>query len=993
MVFDINEEKNNILNHLYKGTLSQYKCDKHTPENLIKLFNNVISYVTKGSTHDPETGEVKHKNYKMEFYFPLFELVVEEINKIYKLNNVVLTNQLDNFLQCILIVKINELIKGQIFLNKLNHRISKTYDKLKEYIIEYVFTCAKNGSFLSFMYWLGKTDEKKIESLSVADKEKIFVNSIGNSDDRIYKFVLEKILTEDKLFFQKSKTTIKDMILNLANSLVPPKYILKRIKLLSTYISLVPYFESMIEMFRDHKIILELHKHYYVLPHNFESLDKLVANLIIHDFNDDNGQAFVKTNMIEKLQDILKTQEEKTMVDIIMSTQHQFYSETSFNNFNKLTESVILSNYTSIFKHINANNFIESLDANPYNQKILNILTSNNLITKYIESNTSNKSTYWMAENLSLLFFTRFLSLSMPGKNSDHILHKWIKINRVLHTLRLFAKKRSKNKIIQYKVKMFDLLKEIKSFSPNKSVPVLKHGSNIFQQQKQKFTNLPPRHLLPGEISVYNNFLIREKADGILINNLPIGIYPQCDMLNNYQVKAEYIEDLDLYLIFDIDIPNTTIVERYNMLREAHKYTESTDLEEVSSMDTFINVFKSDRQIIKRFLKENNEHAIKWYPKFACKYSKRNDKFTHELIQNIILESDESISEVLKSSEPFNCDGVIISPLNGDREIKIKPKSMMTIDLMFDGKKYVDRQNIDWSNYIIKSKTAKKEGRIYRCYPDLTTLPELKFTVGEFRYDKKNPNPNNIVDSIINMVKHNWEQDLSTPVEYYYGEKKKIQSKSLIDTIKMQNDLLEQKISLLEPSVNKNWLDLGCGKGKLIQYIRHYNPKRYLGLDIDTKQLVQALKYHDENQNVYNFSPCNLAGDWTQTDYIWQSINKNIKYDYVVANFALMHFFTDEFWNQLNDIVHDETKFLFNVVNVRNENKWSDSESFLEVTDGITKYKFEWTHWEVKSEPYISQDQIQETIKKHGWKILNTQDMNSKYPLINMYRWMVLQKM
>ncbi len=992
MVFDINVEKNNILDHLNKGTLSQYKCDKHAPENLVKLFQHLVPYVSKGSTHDPETGEVKHKNYKMEYYFPIFELVVDEVNKIYKLNNAVLTNQLDIFIECILIEKLNELIKGQIFLNKLNHRIIKLYPKSKaENIINFVIDCSKNGSFLSFMYWLGKTNDKKIESLSVSDKERIFVNSIGNSDDRIYKFVLEKILTEDKLFFQKSKSTIKEMIISLSNSLVPPKYILKRIKLLSTYISLIPYFQSMVEVFNQQKIILELHKYYYVLPYNYETLNIIVSKLIIHNYEDD-GQPTFKTTLIEKLQDILKTQEEKTMVDIIMSTQHQFCSENSFNNFNKITESVILSNYDKIFKNSNANSFIESLDVNPYNKKILQVLTANNLVTKFIETHPSNKSTYWMAENVSLLFFTRFLSLSSVGKNNDHMLNKWIKVNRVLHTLRLYAKKKSKNKIIQYKVKMFDLLKEIKSFSPNKSVPVLARGSNIFQQQKQKFTNLPPRHLLPGEISVYDNFLIREKADGILINNLPIGIYPPCDILNNYQVKAEYIEDLDLYLIFDIDIPNTTIVERYNMLREAHRYTESTDLEEVSSMDTFISVFKSDRQIIKTFLKENNEHAIKWYPKFACKYSKRNDKFTHELIQNIILESDETISEVLKSSEPFNCDGVIISPLNGDREIKIKPKTMMSIDLLFDGKKYVDRQNCDWSNYIIKSKTAKKEGRIYRCYPDLSTLPDLKFTVGEFRYDKKHPNPNNIVDSIVNMIKHNWEQDLSTPVEYYYGEKKKIQSKSLIETIKMQNDLLEQKIGLLEPSVNKNWLDLGCGKGKLIQYIKHYNPKRYLGLDIDTKQLVQALKYHDENQNVYNFSPCNLAGDWTKTNYIWQSINKNIKYDYVVANFALMHFFTDEFWNQLNDIVHDETKFLFNVVNVRNENKWSDSESFLEVVDGITKYKFEWTHGEVKSEPYISQDQIQETIKKHGWKILNTQDMNSKYPLINMYRWMVIQK-
>ena len=86
-----------------------------------------------------------------------------------------------------------------------------------------------------------------------------------------------------------------------------------------------------------------------------------------------------------------------------------------------------------------------------------------------------------------------------------------------------------KNNNIERKVKMFDLLKEIKTFGPKLTIPVLKNGSHIFQQQKQKFTNLPPRHLLHGEISVYDNFLLREKADGILINNLPVNHQHQRD--------------------------------------------------------------------------------------------------------------------------------------------------------------------------------------------------------------------------------------------------------------------------------------------------------------------------------------------------------------------------------------------------------------------------------------------------------------------------------
>ncbi len=996
MSFSVHNELNNILGLLEKGTLNTYNFDKLTISNKLNLFPSLINHLTKGHIGNG------HKNFKMEYYYPLLEVIVNQINKSYSDNSlesqtdvINSKHKFDHFVADSLIPKINQTIKGQVLLSKLNQRIEILFGSNgkpgtlgdNNTIISHLRDTSRGGSYLAFIFWLSKTKEKTIENLTVQTKENIFISSIGNSDDRIYKYVLEKILKDDKLFFQKSTSSIREMFLSLGNSLVPQKYILKRIKLLSTYISLVPYFEHMMASFRMPKLLLELHKYYYAVPYNFDNLSTVIRNLIDYEIDENGNQSFEK---VMKLRDILKTDDEKNLVNIILSTEHNYWDNSM--KCNSQIEQIVCSNYNEICKQINWTNFLNSLTYNELNYHVLTILASNNLIAKYVDQNNCLKSSYWLSDNFHMLFFTRFLPVKYFGSNPDHILNKAIRVNKFLHILRLFAKKKSKNKIIQHKVKMFDLLKEIKTYSPNQSVPVLKKGSNVFQQQKQRFTNLPPRHLLPGEISAYDEFLIREKADGILINNLPVGIYPQVDLINNYQVKAEYIEDLDLYLVFDIDIPNTTITERYNMLRCAHSYTESTELKQISNFDQFIQSFREERELIKKFMKENQSESIKWYPKFACKYLKNNNNLHIDLINNVIIGSNEVILETIKSSEPFSCDGIIITPLNGDREIKIKPKSMMTIDLLFDGKKWVDRDLVDWSHIIVKPKTTKKENRIYRCYPDLDTLPEVKFTVGEFRYDKKNPNPNNIVDSIINMVKHDWVKDLDNYETFYYGESKKINSRNLIDTIKAQNDLLVQKINGLEPSVNKNWLDLGCGKGKLIPLIKQFNPKKYLGLDADVKQLIRALKFHDENQNVYQFSPCNLAGNWSNPTYKWVSINPNIKYDYVVANFSIMHFFTDEFWTQINEIVHEETKFLFNVVNVRSESKWSESESFLEVVDGLTKYKFEWTHDEVKTEPYIDQAQIQESLRKHGWKVLSSQDINSKYPLINMYKWLIIQK-
>jgi hypothetical protein len=61
------------------------------------------------------------------------------------------------------------------------------------------------------------------------------------------------------------------------------------------------------------------------------------------------------------------------------------------------------------------------------------------------------------------------------------------------------------------------------------------------------------------------------------------------------------------------------------------------------------------------------------------------------------------------------------------------------------------------SHIIINPIKQKKEGRIYRCYPDDTFN---KFNIGEYRYDKKKPNPYKIVDTITVIVKYNWLQDL-----------------------------------------------------------------------------------------------------------------------------------------------------------------------------------------------------------------------------------------
>jgi len=243
------------------------------------------------------------------------------------------------------------------------------------------------------------------------------------------------------------------------------------------------------------------------------------------------------------------------------------------------------------------------------------------------------------------------------------------------------------------------------------------------------------------------------------------------------------------------------------------------------------------------------------------------------------------------------------------------------------------------------------------------------------------------------MCQYDWIRDTNLADSYYYDSSKKITSESLINTINAQVENLSNQINSLQPEINKSWLDLGCGKGKLIPIIKKFNPKNYMGLDVDVKQLLKGIQFHDENQDVYVFNPCNLAGNWADTPIKWHSINKSVKYDYVVANFSLMHFCTEEFWSQLNEITHETTKFIFNVVcPPTHTDTWSESKSYLKVEGNQTIYKFEWTHDEEKTEPFIEETQLSDIIRRNGWKVLEQKTIGSKHKLIGFYKWWIITK-
>ena len=89
----------------------------------------------------------------------------------------------------------------------------------------------------------------------------------------------------------------------------------------------------------------------------------------------------------------------------------------------------------------------------------------------------------------------------------------------------------------------------------------------------------------------------------------------------------------------------------------------------IKNYDEFLNIVAFEKEIIKKMYKEN---TMSWYPKVACLYDNSKD-----IIENVIIKNN--ISQDL-----YKSDGVILTPINGFRELKVKPKHLMSIDLLYN---------------------------------------------------------------------------------------------------------------------------------------------------------------------------------------------------------------------------------------------------------------------------------------------------------------------
>jgi hypothetical protein len=934
-VYILNKKINEISKYIENQNFDNFDEDKiinMSEDNILLFLNNLINFIQNN----------QYNKYKFSHYEKTVKLIIDIIIKSTNINkNINLT--FNNLLILRIISNVNN---SHIYLNKIKNIIKKN----NYYDINLLCHVAQYASLPVFLFWWNTFYKNNI--LSVEDYINILSFGIINSDDRVYNFILEQknIQNINEIFTKENNKIILTKLLSLTN--IPRKYIQKKIKILSYKTDLSNLIDFMINLTNNIKIKKTLLTYYYNSILSFDSLKNLVINYCF-DYK-----------LTVSINNLLKTADEKYIFVLLCNLNGYYHDNICISSIKKnILDDHKYYIIDKIYSQLNIiyefNNFSNGLN------NILNYYKNNNLLQEHIIKYYSYGNTINLIKYVKFFVFPETVNFGWLNKN--------IRINKALHLLRCVLKRYLNKKINKFNYKYKPIINEIKNFKPNSKVKILNNGSLEYQLNCQKYNTISPRHLLPMEDILNKNYLIKEKPDGILTYILPKQIYPQINEIFNYDIKAEFIEELNIYLIFDINIPNTTILERYNYLRNIH--TETTNIQYISTITNFeilIDEIKKERIIFKKFMKEN-KYEFKWYPKASWKI------YMNENIYKNLISIIEEYDDFILNGE-FNCDGLILTPLDGSRELKIKPKKLQTIDLLYNGTKWLDSNNKKWDIKKIPNKIY--QNKIYRCYPQ-----DNKYIATEIRYDKKKPNSGKIIDQIQNITKFNWLESVDLLINNYYEIFKKIEDPYIIKILNYQKSLLVNMLKELKPETNRNWLDLGCGKCKLYDIIKYiYIPKKYLGIDNNTK--ILSKKYHIVDNDIVDLYPCNLCNIWDNIN-LWNSFDWTIKYDYIIANFSIMHFWTDLFWEQLNKITKVGSIFLFNVV--KENINWTYNQSYLISNKNETKFYFEWVHEKEHIENIISDDLINETIKKYNWKLLKIINFNKL--LSSCYNWYIILKL
>ena len=511
----VNFDPNSLINSIKENELD--KIDKIEMEENMFIYKIVLQDEEIIEMHFPYV--YKNKNKFSFFKTLLSNFKIKKIDLENELNN---SQSLEIFFK--LIKQIIKIDKGQHLLKLFPYQeIIKKLISKDEYSIPLYFMSGVSSTLPVFI-----EIDKLFENKSCLDcaYRSILSAACRNSDVRVIKYIINNFHDYHKPSWN-NESFIKILITQIFSYHIPVKHSLRRMKIISSKINLVPYFGYMIDIVPNLETLLTLHKYYgsesFKAEHNnITSLTNLVLGGNSFDILEDEEQK----NLIKKGLSILNRKYDKAdfLLNIFARTRTLFKIDIT---------KYIDSNYGGLIKNISIivdnifNDYIEDESYKHYNISDLKALfkVCQPDISRYMKAKYIKK----------LIFMIPFIDYSPTTHTNNLNFYNFRKLgcqlNFIKFTIKIWLRRNQKVLKLENKLKKIRLLNEITNFKPDSSIPILSKGSAQYQLSKQEFTKLPPRHILPNEIKNLSEtdeglYLIREKADGCLVDFISKDVEP-----------------------------------------------------------------------------------------------------------------------------------------------------------------------------------------------------------------------------------------------------------------------------------------------------------------------------------------------------------------------------------------------------------------------------------------------------------------------------------
>jgi hypothetical protein len=653
-------------NQLYDATMFSYKTNEiitkftqcPTKPLTLDIITNcnclttigILNYLLEYVNSSPKLKNgMKNINCKMEYYYTILLFIVRAINYLYTTpnvnyydylyaapsnnnNNENYYNNIDKLINNKLLLKLSAARNGNMLLDDLDRlKYLKSYLKTTFKLNHYILYTSSYGTFETFVWWIhfANNNINKITSynlinhlLNVLDHddhgvhvlfidslrsfvklEDLIVNSVVNSDNRIFKYILCEYKINNKVinFTDELLKEILDKLNTITfNTKDKTKYKLKRIKLLSECVNIGHLFDYIISTFKSSQIIITLHKfeYYYNKPHQFNNISNIIFKLYLDNIDNGDWDNKIEFNKAIKY---FKTTGERNMALLCYLIINEIKKKCIAKQipFIRLT---LIHKYEIIINMILWNRFLHIINWTTFNkdsQMYKHIILNINALLNCILDNNYN---------------------TLPVETI------FLKVNKRLYFLRCIVKKCARLKFTNKLNKIAPITLAIKQqFNQLQFDHFIKKPTVIFSEINKNM-------YIMGNINYMNTIVLQS-------SNLPTLSY----INSSYRVKIiEFdINDTTIYGIIDIDIPHTTYDERCTILSNAHPFKQNNRIN-IDSLETYKKEIEINYKNMTHYVNENkNNMSFLWWHLRVYKYSGIKETICRDFIKN------NSISSVL----------------------------------------------------------------------------------------------------------------------------------------------------------------------------------------------------------------------------------------------------------------------------------------------------------------------------------------------------------